>query len=95
MPTPIGPFDNIESAHTYVGLLCEAIDEASRFVDREMNAPSVPSRPRHQDALRLVDYKLRMLRQHLTTGRRLLTDLRTLRRYLLDERALDRESSAA
>ena len=36
--------------------------------------------------MRLVDYKLKMLRQHFVVSRRLLTDLRTLRRYLLDER---------
>jgi hypothetical protein len=41
---------------------------------------------RHLDALRLVDYKLKTLRQHFVASRRLLTDLRTLRRYLLNER---------
>jgi hypothetical protein len=40
--------------------------------------------------LRLVDYKLKTLERHLVTSRRLLTDLRMLRRYLFDERTLER-----
>jgi len=38
-------------------------------------------------ALRLVLYKLEKLEQHIRASRRLLNDLRTLRRLLLDERA--------
>jgi hypothetical protein len=47
------------------------------------------ARDRHLDALRLVDYKLKTLERHLTVSKRLLTDLRTLRRYLFDERTLE------
>jgi hypothetical protein len=83
-------FGNIESAHEYVNLLCEALDEAERTIGDELSAPSPVTRARHLDALRLVEYKLRSLRQHLLTSRRLLSDLRTLRRYLQDERAGDR-----
>ena len=83
-------FGNIESAHEYVNLLCEALDEAESTIAEELSAPSALTRPRHIDALRLVDYKLRTLRQHLLTSRRLLSDLRTLRRYLQDERASER-----
>jgi hypothetical protein len=83
-------FGNIESAHEYVTLLCEALDEAERTIGDELSAPSPVTRARHLDALRLVEYKLRSLRQHLLTSRRLLSDLRTLRRYLQDERAGER-----
>ena len=83
-------FDNIESAHEYVTLLCESLDEAGRVIAGELSAPSASTRARHLDALRLVDYKLNTLRQHLLTSRRLLSDLRTLRRYLQDERAGER-----
>ena len=85
-----GPFENIESAHAYVGLLSEALEEAAQMIEQEMSAPSTPTRERHLDALRLVDYKLNSLREHLRTSRRLLGDLRTLRLYLLDERTFDR-----
>jgi hypothetical protein len=81
------PFDSIESAHEYVGLLCEVLDEAEDTIQQEIASPSAFTGARHLDALRLVDLKLKMLRQHFLTSRRLLTDLRTLRRYLLDERS--------
>ena len=83
-------FDNIESAHEYVTLLCESLDEAEHVIADELSAPSALTNARHLDALRLVDYKLTTLRLHLLTSRRLLSDLRTLRRYLQDERAGER-----
>ena len=87
------PFENIESANEYVGLLCGALDEAAQTIEEEMSAPSAFTGARHLDALRLVDYKLNTLREHLLVSRRLLGDLRTLRRYLLDERAYDRAAN--
>jgi hypothetical protein len=88
--TPRTPFDSIESAHEYVGLLCEALDNSERTIEQEIAHPGTFTGPRHLDALRLVDYKLKTLRQHFVVSRRLLTDLRTLRRYLLDERTPER-----
>jgi hypothetical protein len=86
-----GAFENIESAHEYVSLLLEALDEASATIGQEIGAPSEMAKDRQLDALRLVDYKLKALERHLTSSRRLLTDLRTLRRYLFHERNLERE----
>ena len=83
---PATPFDSIESAHEYIGLLCEAVEEAERTIERETTYPYSFTGRRHLDALRLADYKLKALRQHFVVSRRLLTDLRTLRRYLFDER---------
>lgn len=79
-------FENIESAHQYVGLLCEALDEAAETIASELEGDVAAAQPRHRDALRLVDYKLLSLRGHLSSSRLLLNDLRTLRRYLLEER---------
>jgi hypothetical protein len=87
--TSLVPFDSIESAREYVGLLCEVLDEAEDTIQREITSPSAFTGTRHLDALRLVEYKLKMLRQHFVASRRLLTDLRTLRRFLLDERSSD------
>jgi hypothetical protein len=84
------PFDSIESAHEYIGLLCEALDDAHRTIGQEIADPCEFTGARHLDALRLADYKLKSLRQHFVASRRLLTDLRTLRRYLLDERMEER-----
>jgi len=90
MPEASTPFDSIESAHEYIGLLCDALDDAQRAIGQEIAHPCEFTGTRHVDALRLVDHKLKTLRQHFVASRRLLTDLRTLRRYLLDERTDDR-----
>lgn len=87
-------FSSIESAHEYVALLCEALDDAEMTIGLEMQAAAGTDRPRYADALHLADYKLKSLRQHLVTSRRLLNDLRTLRRYLYDERGVSEESGA-
>ena len=89
-----GPFENIESAHEYVGLLLEALTEATESIGQEIETPSKMARDRHLDALRLVDYKLKTLERHLSVSRRLLTDLRTLRRYLFEERTLEANYTA-
>jgi hypothetical protein len=89
------PFDSIESAHEYIGLLCEALDEAHRTIGQEIAHPCEFTGARHLDALRLADYKLKSLRQHFVASRRLLTDLRTLRRYLLDERMEERSPGSS
>lgn len=86
-------FESIESAHDYVGLLCDALDEAACTIEGEIDGPVAGSRPRQMDALRLVDYKLKTLRQHFVASRLLLNDLRTLRRYLLDERVSSDEGA--
>ena len=82
-------FESIESAHEYVGLLCEALDDAQRAIEQEIAHPGAATGRRHLDALRIVDYKLKTLREHFVASRRLLTDLRTLRRHLLNERTTD------
>lgn len=81
---PETPFDHIESAHQYVDLLAEAIEETRREIDAELDAATGPERQRK--ALLLVSYNLSKLSSHMRTSRRILNDLRTLRRLLLSER---------
>jgi hypothetical protein len=81
------PFDNIEGAHEYLVLLGEAIDEARNNAESDISSIANAKSPRHLDALRLVSYKLEKLEKHIKVSRRLLNDLRSLRRLLLDERA--------
>ena len=77
------PFDSIESAYEFMQLLGQAVEEASR--DTEQDVASVDTE-RQLDALRLVAYKLHQLGEQVRTSRRLLNDLRSLRRLLLHER---------
>jgi hypothetical protein len=80
------PFDNIEGSHEYVAMLAEALAEARRDVDAEIRAAESEGAQRRKEALILVSYNLAKLNLHITTSRRILNDLRTLRRLLLDER---------
>jgi hypothetical protein len=81
---PESPFDNVESAHQFVELLCEAIEEAQREVEEEI---ARPQSERRAQALQLVSYNLGKLALHMGTGRRILNDLRTLKRLFAQERA--------
>jgi formiminotetrahydrofolate cyclodeaminase len=80
------PFDTIENAHDYVRLLVEAIAEAKSEIATDLDAPAQAQPERRVEALRLVQFKLDKLEQHLQNSSRLLNDLRTLRRLLFDER---------
>ena len=78
------PFDSIEGAHEYLRLLSEAIVDAQRDIEADIATASKESR--QMEALRLVIYKLNKLESHIGVSRRLLNDLRMLRRLLLQER---------
>jgi len=85
---PGRPFDNIESSHEYVTLLLQAIEETATDVGENLQGPHNPKTARRREAFQLVAYKLEQLHLHLSTSRRLLNDLRTLRRMLHGEREL-------
>ncbi len=80
------PFDSIESSHEYVSLLADAIEEARKDVDADIEVAIAENADRRKEALQLVNYNLAKLSLHITTSRRILNDLRTLRRLLLAER---------
>ena len=82
------PFDNIEGSHEYVALLAESLEEARRDVEAEIVAAEREGADRRKQALLLVSYNLAKLNLHITSSRRILNDLRTLRRLLLAERGL-------
>jgi hypothetical protein len=85
------PFDSIEGSHEYVAMLAEALDEARRDVETEIAAADRDRANRRKEALLLVSYNLAKLNLHIMTSRRILNDLRSLRRLLLAERGLPAE----
>ncbi len=92
------PFDSIEGSHEYVALLAEVVEEARREVDQDIALAIEESADRRRQALQLVAYNLAKLSMHLNSSRRILNDLRTLRRLLLAERtgvAVAEDSSQA
>jgi ribosomal protein S3AE len=80
------PFDNVENAHDYVRLLGEAITEAKSDIEADLAVAAKAGSERRVQALQIVQFKLNKLEQHLKAGSRLLNDLRSLRRLLLEER---------
>jgi hypothetical protein len=86
---PETPFDDIESSHEYVAMLAEALHEARQEIEEEIRLAEKegPAAGRRKQALLLVSYNLDKLNLHIASSRRILNDLRSLRRLLLSERA--------
>ena len=80
------PFDSIEGSYEYVDMLAEAIQEARHDVEAEVVLAEAERADRRKQGLLLVSYNLAKLEGHITSSRRILNDLRTLRRVLLSER---------
>jgi hypothetical protein len=78
------PFHDIESAMEYINLLLGAAQEAQRQVEGDLLAIESEHERRRQ-GLQLVVHKLTQLASHLSTSRRILGDLRMLRRVLTSE----------
>ena len=67
-------------------LLAEAIDEAEAAIQEDIAEARDHGAVRRVQALHMVAFKLEKLAGHVMSSRRLLNDLRTLRRLLLGER---------
>ncbi len=91
---PETPFDSIESAQQFVDLLAEAIEEARREIEEEISRVGAGGEERRKQALQLVAYNLTKLSLDMTTSRRILNDLQSLRRLLLNERLLEKAAAA-
>ena len=79
------PFDNVEGAHEYVGLLLEAVRQAREEVVHDLERAQAERAARQVEALHLVAWKLERLDAQLLASRHLLNDLRRLRRLLLGD----------
>jgi hypothetical protein len=79
------PFSSIEGGQEYLAMFSAAVEEAKQEA-LEMVAEQDANGPRWMEAVQLVKYKLEKLDHHIKVSRRLLNDLRTMRRLLLQER---------
>ena len=86
------PFESIENAQQYIRLLAEAVQEAKRDVDDEISLATLQMSHRRVEALCVVEYNLEKLRRYLSASGRTLSDLRSLRRLLHDERTATKRS---
>jgi hypothetical protein len=79
-------FETLESAHEFVALLAETVADAKRELESDVQRESASNVSRRLDALRIALYGLDKLELHLGRTKRILNDLRTLRRLLFEER---------
>ena len=89
------PFESIESAHDFISLFSDSVADAKRDIEFDMQRELKSNAPRRLDALRLAAYNLEKLELHLNKSRRILNDLRSLRRLLFEERAATRLPASA
>ena len=93
------PFDSIESAYDFFCVLSEAVAEAKQDIDGQIQGQvqreSGPQSSRRLDALRVVYYSVEKLEFHIHCSRRILNDLRSLRRLLFEERAASKVAIAS
>lgn len=82
---PETPFDNVDAAHEYVGLLLETVRQAREEVAHDLQRAQAEGEVRQTEALQLVAWKLERLESQLGSSRHLLNDLRRLRRLLLGD----------
>jgi hypothetical protein len=87
------PFDTVESAHEFFELLSATIAEAKQEVTADVKRERTDGDRRRLEALRVAVYNLERLEYHLVRSKRILNDLRSLRRLLLQERGFKVEAS--
>jgi hypothetical protein len=83
---PTKPFDSIESAHEFVALLEESIQEAADDIRDHLRQAEAAHAVRQVEALNLALYKLTQLAAQMHKSRRALNDLRSIRRLLFTGR---------
>lgn len=79
-------FETLESAYDFVALLAETVAEARRELESDVQRESAANMSRRLDALRIAQYNVGKLELHVNRTKRILNDLRTLRRLLFEER---------
>jgi hypothetical protein len=81
------PFESIESAHEYLSVLATTVLEAMGDLKRDQDKAAREGAQRKAEAIGLAIYKLKLLNCSVCKSRRMLNDLRILRRLILNERA--------
>jgi hypothetical protein len=88
------PFDSIESAQCFMDVLAETILEVMKDLNRDQQAAIQDNQERRVRAIELAIFKLRTLNCHISKSRRVLNDLRMIRRLILNERMTIEEVAA-
>jgi hypothetical protein len=89
------PFGSIEDAHEFMTLMAQTVFETKLDIEADVQRESSSNFPRRAEALKLTLYTLSRLEFHMERSRRILNDLRTLRRLLFEERTASARKIAA
>ncbi len=89
------PFESIESAQEFMELLEETIEEACRELQEDLRQARTNFEPRRVEAVDLALYKLGQLALHTKKSRRILNDLRSIRRLMITGRVEEFNAAAA
>ena len=84
-------FDTIESAHDFMGVLAETVVNAIKDLHRDYQIALQDGDIRRARAIELALFKAKSLNLYIHKSRRMLNDLRTIRRLILNERAAPEE----
>jgi len=80
------PFESIESAQEYMTILADTTLEVMGDLKRDRDRAMRQGELRRAQAIDLAMFKLKTLQAHIHKSRRMLNDLRILRRLILNER---------
>lgn len=80
------PFDSIESAQEYLNILAETALDTITDLRRDRDLAIRDGEDRRAQAIDLAIFKLKTLGCYVYKSRRMLNDLRILRRLILNER---------
>jgi DNA invertase Pin-like site-specific DNA recombinase len=89
------PFESIESAHEFMDVLAETILDAMSELSQELKVAMRSGEQRRARAAELALFKLKLLMCHVHKSRRMLNDLRMIRRLMFDERMTVERAMAA
>lgn len=74
----VTPFDSIESAQEYIRLLAEAVTEAKKELEADVETALSADVPRRLQVLRMALYDLEKLQLHVSSSDHILEELRSL-----------------
>jgi len=80
------PFESIESAYEFMDLLSETMIGVMKDLHRDYQIAIQQQEQRRARAIELALFKSKTLLCSVTKSRRMLNDLRTIRRLILNER---------
>ena len=89
------PFDSIESAQDFMSILGETILDVMKDLRHDQQIALQHQQERRARAIELALFKLKILACNVQKNRRILNDLRTIRRLILNERQPDGSAMAA